>query len=376
MGIQRKEKQTNISSSPSSLTGKNKGRHIVALACIPENDIIFTEQAQCFVPVAQREVCYGCAATLLCAPIPCPDCRQRVIYCSRRCRESHRAIHKYECAAYARDLLRLLGISHLALRLVLTYLPQWLGQLGDWRNTQNGSQLWQQLMQLAEQQKNCENSLQSIQSFCMISHLDKIDADMVIYHALCANVLQVYLHEKTSFYTDQLSGSKIPLDDWHVLLGALILRCAGQLLANGHVSYALLPSTNSEYYSEPMPPEFALLLPTLWQSPYHLRLGCLHKFAATSIPVMAINLPYLSLLNHSCSPSIRTHFDGSTLRAYAAQQIVPGEEIFNCYTVDYRNSLHKQRQSNLKDTYKFECRCEKCSSDTPDKDYVSYLGVY
>lgn len=325
------------------------------------------------MPVPNRVVCHGCAANMLCAPIPCPECRQRVIYCSRRCRESHRAIHKYECAAYARDLLGLLGISHFALRLVLTYLPQWLEQLRDWRSTQNGAQLWQQLMQLAEKQKNCKNPLQSMQSFCMISHLDKIDGDEVIYHALCANVLQVYLHEKTSFYTDKLSGSKIPLDDWHVILAALILRCAGQLLANGHVSYALLPATMSEDDSEP---EFALLLPTLWQSPYHLRLGCLHKFAAKSIPVMAINLPYLSLMNHSCAPSIRTYFDGPTLRAYAAQQIVPGEEIFNCYTVDYRNSNRKERQCNLKDDYKFECRCEKCNSVTPDKDYVSCLGVY
>lgn len=325
--------------------------------------MIFTEHADCVVLIDQRLMCQACAASLLCAPIPCPECRQRVVYCSRRCRQSHAAIHKYECDAYRRDLFSILGISQLALRLVLVYLPQWLRQLEP-SCSQNGAELWQQLMSLAVEQKNSSDATASIQSLCMISHLAKVPAEELLYHTLCANLLQVYLHSYTSFYTDLLlSWSDISIEDWHLLVGALILRCAGQLLANGHVGDAILPCD--------LPPhEFALLQPDLWQRPYHLRLGCLHKLSNSTL-ISTINLPYLSLCNHSCAPSIRTHFDGCTVSNYAAHAIAPGEEIFNCYTMDCRHTMHMQRRQKLKDIYNFSCGCNKCQRPVPDQDYVS-----
>lgn len=339
---------------------------MVALDHIKRNDIIFTEHADCFVPIEQRLVCQACAASLLCAPIPCPECRQHVVYCSRRCRQMHVSIHKYECDAYRRDLFSILGISQLAMRLVLTYLPQWLQQLKPSAKQTNGRKLWQELMSLAEEQKNCTDASPAIQSLCMISHLDKVDTQEFIYHTLSANLLQVYLHNCTDFYNDMLlSVSDISIEDWHVLVGALILRCSGQLLVNGHVGDAILPCDLPAN-------EFALLQPDLWQRPYHLRLGCLHKLSNSTL-ISAINLPYLSLCNHSCAPSIRTHFDGCTVSNYAVRSIAPGEEIFNCYTMDCRHTMSIQRRQKLEDIYKFSCRCSKCQRTKPDEDYVSYL---
>ncbi|KAH8407708.1 hypothetical protein KR222_011041 [Zaprionus bogoriensis] len=339
------------------------GRHMLARQQIAAQELIFTEQADCFVPIEQRLICQACAASLLCAPIPCPECGQRVVYCSRRCRAAHAHIHQHECAAYSRGLLAMLGVSHLALRLLLRYLPQWLQQLAP---AATAEQLWLQLMALAAEWRHEQAAAsQALQTLCMISHLDKLPAEELLYHTLCANLLQVYLHNCSGFYA-QLSrcAPALHAEHWHPLLAALLLRCAGQLLVNGHAADAMLPCALPGN-------EFALLQPALWQRPLRLRLGCLHSFAHSTL-VAAINLPRLSLCNHACAASIRSHYDGCTVRNYAAQQIAAGEQIFNCYTMDCRQTLRAQRRQQLQDIYKFHCRCAKCQRAAPDQDYLAF----
>ncbi|XP_034476794.1 SET and MYND domain-containing protein 4 isoform X2 [Drosophila innubila] len=340
----------------------SRGRHMLAKELIPKGDQIFKEQAKCFVPIEQRLICQRCASVLMCAPIPCPDCHQRVVYCSRRCRQLHATIHSYECAAYRCDLLKMLGVSHLALRLLLTYLPQLLSQL---HGCKNATEIWQSLMSLTGHDYH-ETAPQSVQSLNMISHLDKASPEELVYHTLCANLLQVYLHKCTNFYDVLKTGSNknISSEDWHLVIAALILRFAGQLLVNGHVADAIIPISLPSN-------EFALLQPSLWQSPHHLRLGFLHKLSQSAL-ITAINLPYLSLCNHACSPSIRTRFDGCTVSNFAAEEIKSGEEIFNCYTLDCRNSLSFQRQAQLQDVYKFNCCCNKCQREKQDQDYFKF----
>ncbi|KAH8370226.1 hypothetical protein KR093_002683 [Drosophila rubida] len=341
------------------LSSQSRGRYMVATTAIKQGELIFTESAACFVPIEQRSrICQQCATSLLCAPIPCPACHQRVVYCSRRCRQLHAAIHRYECAAYRRNLLGMLGVSHLALRLLLNYLPQWLQQLQI--DCCTADQLWQALICPAAE--DCSVPIrQSQQSLCMITHLDKAPQEELLYHALCANLLQVYLFSCTNF-CEGLQA--ISCQDWHLVIAALILRNAGQLLVNGHVGDAVvvddLPSN-----------EFALLQPRIWQRPYHLRLGCLHKLSSCQLST-AINLPYLSLCNHACNPSLRTKFDGGAVSNFAAFDIAAGEEIFNCYTLDYRHSLSEQRQQQLQEIYKFRCGCSKCARSKPDADYLAF----
>lgn len=348
-------KSHQIMSEPGS-----RGRYMLATAPISKGDLIFKEKSDCFVPIEQQLICQQCASALMCAPIPCPHCHQRVVFCSRRCRQLHATIHSYECAAYHRDLLKMLGVSHLALRLLLTYLPQLLPQLQGC----NAQEIWQSLMSIAGEDY-CETAPQSVQSLCMITHLDKVPLDELIYHALCANLLQVYLYKCTGFYELLKRESKIgSSEDWHLVIAALILRNAGQLLVNGHVGDAIIPCFLAAN-------EFSLLQPSLWQSPYHLRLGCLHKFSNSTLNT-AINLPYLSLCNHACLPSICTKFDGCSVSNFAAVEIDPGEEIFNCYTMDCRHTLFPQRKTQLEDIYKFNCRCKKCLRREQDEDYLAF----
>ncbi|XP_016967855.1 SET and MYND domain-containing protein 4 [Drosophila biarmipes] len=337
-----------------------RGRFMVAKEPIAKGQIIFSERASCFVPLEQRLICQQCAATLMSAPIPCPKCHQRVVYCSRKCRELHSAIHRYECAAYQRDLLKMLGVSHLALRLVLAYMPQMLPHLQELNTAQ---EIWNAIIDLTKKPEAQETTPEYLQSLRMVSHLDQASQAELVYHILCANLLRLYLKEHTDFF-DQFNATSASTKDWQLITSALILRSAGQLLANGHVGDALLPVGLESN-------EFALLQPDMWQKPRHLKLGQLHNLAHSEL-ITAINLPYLSLCNHACDPSIRTKFDGCSVVNYAARSISEGEEIFNCYTRDYKNSSKLQRSQPLKEVYKFLCSCAKCTRTDPDQDYLNF----
>ncbi|KAH8234213.1 hypothetical protein KR038_003660 [Drosophila bunnanda] len=338
-----------------------RGRYMVAKEPIPQCKVIFSEQASCFVPLEQRLICQQCAASLMSAPIPCSQCHQRVVYCSRKCREKHSTIHRYECAAYRRDLLKLLGVSHLALRLVLAYMPLMLPNLVDCTSSES---IWSNIIELSTKPWDSKEAApEYVQSLRMTSHLKQASQAELVYHILCANLLQTYLKEHTDFF-NQFNCSSAPIEDWQLVISALILRSAGQLLANGHVGSSLLPVGLQAN-------EFALLQSDMWVKPLHLKLGQLHNLAHSEL-ITAINLPYLSLCNHACAPSIHTKFDGCSVINYSTSDIAAGEEIFNCYTRDYRNSLKQQRSQPLEEVYKFQCSCHKCTRPDPDQDYLAF----
>ncbi|XP_023037935.1 SET and MYND domain-containing protein 4 [Drosophila willistoni] len=331
-------------------------RYMIAKNNIAAHEVIFQEMASAFVPIEDNIICHQCATSFMCAPIPCPHCHHRVIYCSRACRQSHLYIHQYECAAYRLNLLQMLGVSHLAMRLVLTYLPEILTHFTQDSNT---LETWTKLLELNQKGHSKVDPLrpQYATSLGMISHLNKVSPNELMYYALSANLLQVYLEKHTKFF------EQFPLNkrqDSKIIVSALILRHAGQLLVNGHVGYALSFSL-----------DLPLLEPSIWQSTWRLKLGCLHKLSQIKLTT-AMNLPYLSLCNHACDPSIRTKFDGRQIIVYASKNIKAGDEIFNCYTQDYNNSLRQERTEHLQDVYKFQCRCTKCMKSDYDEAYLNY----
>ncbi|XP_068148140.1 SET and MYND domain-containing protein 4 [Drosophila tropicalis] len=331
-------------------------RYMIAKKNIAPHEVIFQETAAAFVPIEDNIICHQCATSFMCAPISCAHCHHRVIYCSRACRQSHLYIHQYECAAYRLNLLQMLGVSHLAIRLVLAYLTE---ILSHFTQDSNIFQTWSQLMKLNQKGYNKIDviSPQYATSLGMISHLNKVSPNELIYYALSANLLQVYLERHTKFFEQFPPNTR---QDSKIIVSALILRHAGQLLVNGHLGYALS-------FSQDLP----LLEPNIWQSTWRLKLGCLHKLSQLKLTT-AMNLPYLSLCNHACDPSIRTKFDGRQIIVYASKNIKAGDEIFNCYTQDYRNSLRQERAEHLQDVYKFQCRCSKCVKSDYDEAYLNY----
>lgn len=70
--------------------------------------------------------------------------------------------------------------------------------------------------------------------------------------------------------------------------------------------------------------------------------------------------PRISMLNHSCSGTIRNVFDRDRLTIFATEDLNEGAEIFNCYGPNYKLMSYQERQDSLRLQYNFICKCEKC----------------
>jgi hypothetical protein len=75
--------------------------------------------------------------------------------------------------------------------------------------------------------------------------------------------------------------------------------------------------------------------------------------------------PTLSILNHSCDPSVtRVHFGDATV-VFAVRSVKQGDEIFCNYGAHYAVMSKADRQATLKRQYFFECMCVPCKRNWP-----------
>lgn len=118
--------------------------------------------------------------------------------------------------------------------------------------------------------------------------------------------------------------------------------------------------------------------PAMFDFNYHnldaIKVQDLHLVVSSSRIFTAI-FPTISILNHSCDPSIWNRFDGPYLTIYASHDIARGEEIFNCYGPNFKLMSKSERQAALKQQYCFDCNCEKCTNndDSTFEKYHEYF---
>lgn len=350
-----------------SITTEN-GRHMQAKSFISKNQLIFTERASTFVAVGDtRRICHQCG-TVNFIPIPCLHCRGRVNYCSLKCQEQHSLIHLYECPAHRFQLFAYVGIAHLALRIILDNGIFSILEELKLNNKTSAADIWLKLTKDGDIWKN--NNLTYAESLRMITHLDKRSHKDIEWFALVSHHLVVYLKHYTNYFEDLNKKNKHI--NWELLTGSLILRHIGQCISNGHSLTTIIPRpltimTNTDFH---------MLNEKVWSSPWHLKSGYLHFFSNYD-DVASINLPYLSLCNHSCVLAMQTKFSGRFISTYAARDIKMGDEITNCYYVDYRNSKRQARRERLQETYYFKCQCVNCSqTDNEDKEFVRCFFLF
>ncbi|XP_013105001.2 SET and MYND domain-containing protein 4 [Stomoxys calcitrans] len=341
-------------------TGTELGRVMKVKSLIQRNQLIFHERIPSFVPVGDgRRLCHQCAITSF-IPYPCFKCRGRVIYCSLRCQEVHRSIHDYECAGYRFQLFARVGIAHLALR---TILDNGIFSIVDHLKTKtNTEEVWKSLTANGDIYK--DNKLPYAESLRMISHLNQMTIKDIQWFTLVSHLLVVYLKYYTHFFKDlEKHNNSI---EWELLTSSLILRHIGQLISNGHMLTTLLPKPLNFSLTD-----FHLLNDRVWTSPWHLKAGYLHTFAYYD-DLASLNLPYLSICNHSCVQSFQPKFSGRYVSTFALKDLHEGDEITNCYDLDYRKVKRSSRQQRLKATYYFDCGCENCIQPKEDFDFNQY----
>ncbi|CAG9111621.1 hypothetical protein JYU34_001751 [Plutella xylostella] len=77
--------------------------------------------------------------------------------------------------------------------------------------------------------------------------------------------------------------------------------------------------------------------------------------------------PFLSLLNHSCSPNVVRYskLGTGTMVLLALRPIKKGQQLFDNYGCHHAVEDRKSRQEALKKQYKFTCMCEACVNNWP-----------
>ncbi|KAL9921142.1 uncharacterized protein ACN427_002307 [Glossina fuscipes fuscipes] len=196
----------------------------------------------------------------------------------------------------------------------------------------------------------------------MVSHLKKMALEDVKVFGAVSHLIVVYLSRYTSFF-DLLSSNHRFDCNWELIVAALILKHIGQSMVNGHVCTVIRPKIFENYSLT----EYHLLNEDLWEKPWHLRRGYLHRFAYID-DVATLNLPYTSICNHSCLPLFQPKFSGRIISAYAMRDIKEPEEITNCYTQHSRVERRQTRQEILKKSYHFVCKCGECMRPEGDDD--------
>jgi SET and MYND domain-containing protein 4 len=172
-------------------------------------------------------------------------------------------------------------------------------------------------------------------------------------------MLTIYLRERTTFFQDHITKDVNFLDkssDWDLLVGALILRHMGQLVANGH---AIIDFRQNIFSTEQL--RLMLMKNQANGGGLHLLLKSQRVFTGI--------FPRISMLNHSCSPNIRHRFNGKKLTIFASEDIEENFEIFNCYGPNYKLMSYQERQDSLRLQYNFICNCTKC--EDKNDEYVS-----
>uniref|UniRef100_A0A8C7XD89 Protein-lysine N-methyltransferase SMYD4 n=1 Tax=Oryzias sinensis TaxID=183150 RepID=A0A8C7XD89_9TELE len=383
-----------------------KGRHLVAVERIAPGDVILTDRPYSFVLIPEMEEmkekyaradmfgtqylrCHQCLAKTLCS-VPCEGCSYSR-YCSARCqREAWEEHHSWECSLGA-DLMAMGVIAHLALRITLK---------AGLKTIQEARQLVTETHEEAKSNglisSPCNPNTCSKEGDPFASHYG--DSYMSVFHllhhtshqstavrflyAVTAATLSMKLSQAAFFLASRninnhsSANSRLPCgpkkeegdaerssEQW--LLGSAILRHLLQLRCNAQ---AITVLQDAEMENSRV------------QSRQEIRI-------ATAM------FPFLSLLNHSCSPNTTLVFStvtadagcadgpadisqhlpeeqretrGVSVTVRAAKVISLGQEVLHCYGPHSSRMAAEERQRLLQEQYYFLCQCEACSN--PEKD--------
>ncbi|KAF2364129.1 SET domain [Trinorchestia longiramus] len=99
--------------------------------------------------------------------------------------------------------------------------------------------------------------------------------------------------------------------------------------------------------------------------------NCINSKTPSGVSLRGI-YPTISLLNHSCKPSVYLRSDKSSqLFVHSTVEISEGEPLLFSYIAT--GDPYWKRQRELSDTYYFKCRCERCTDPTEMNIHFSFL---
>ncbi|XP_041366619.1 uncharacterized protein LOC121381395 [Gigantopelta aegis] len=312
---------------------EERGRGLFAERDIEVGEVLIVEKPYNSVLLKGYEMnhCHHCCNSLL-APLPCHQC-SGVAFCSEECRVKAWDLYHYaECKYLVLIEKAEIGMSHLALRMVLragfNYIKQY---------EQKKEDTMYPLLKGCNKDGRYDSS-----DYHTVFNLEGHSKDRSVTDLLQRTLTAIFLIKclkRTSYFppiTAEESASDFGKDEdeEHALIGSHILRHIQMLPCNAHEVSEL------EWNS----------------SDFELSEVC--EFGSAIYPV-------LSLINHSCDPSVVRHSYGDVCVVRAIRNIYKHEELFDSYGALYATTNKSQRQEKLLSQYYFHCICVACQNDWP-----------
>ena len=305
------------------------GRYGVANRYIKAGEVILVEQpyAEILMPQFYSTHCHNCLLRTV-ALLPCRQC-SRVGFCSEACEtEAWQNFHYVECKYLNLIHDANVGLGHLALRMVL---KAGLSLLLDVKKKMNSVDQDNDPPKLGMNADEVYDSQDYWACYCLIGHSEDRSAGDLFRRTLIAVFLLKILQGSDFFICNDSEG--IPINDtYYAYIGGHILKQIQMLPCNAHEVSELMVNRSTNANSE---------LKEIGSAIY-----------AT-----------LSLLNHSCDPSVVRHSYGSHCVLRAIKDIPKGEEIIDNYGSLYAVTPLPERQKLFKSQYYFECQCKACKEN-------------
>ena len=311
-----------------SIVSNNEfGRHAVATRDIDAGELIIFEKAFCSVLFKENRLthCYHCL-TRCKTLIGCFSCNF-IGFCSEDCRNfAWKKYHKIECSFITTMYAAETGFGHLALQTVLSagldYLLSFDSKFTEGQTGLNDDGVY--------------DSMSYLSVHSLIGHSESRPLSDLFRKSVLAVFLLKFI-DNDDFFTAELAEES--LFKKKVCIGSHILKQLQMLPCNAHEVSELQIERSSIADSE---------LKEIGSAIY-----------AT-----------LSLLNHSCNPSVVRHSYGSSCALRTIRKIPKGGMIVDNYGALYAVSKLVDRQNLVSSQYYFSCNCEACLNDWPLYDQL------
>ncbi|XP_061174387.1 SET and MYND domain-containing protein 4-like [Saccostrea echinata] len=301
------------------------GRGLMASTDIKVGEIIAVEKPFASVNLSEREqeYCSHCSTRVEC-PVPCQQCCD-VAFCSLQCQEEAWSdYHRIECKIIRHVQSMKSKLGHLALRMVMKAGFSYLMQERSNFCSGDVSEV------LGYNKDGCYDSEDYYALYTLVNHGDKRTPEDLFNKAVQTVYLLKCL-ELTPFFKNCPSEQE---EDARCYVGGHILRQIQMLPCNAHEI--------SEIHWKPGDPT-----------------------VTNTVEVGSGAYALLSLINHSCDPSVVRHNYGNVCVVRAIKPIQKGEEILDNYGAIYPLTTRAERRSKLRPQYYFDCNCDACQLDLP-----------
>ena len=302
-----------------------KGRHAIATEDIRAGDVIIVEKPYTSICLQSsfETHCYGCLNRYV-VSYPCQNCAS-VSYCSEECEQRNWLdFHQYECR-YMNILIQDdVGLGHLALKMIVLTGLEKLGTIEE--RLKKLSDVPQDLYGVNE--NGCFDSTDYYCVYSLVGNSSSRSPSDLFRRSLLALFMTKMLSASDFFKDVENKDKSICLIATHLLKQIQMLPCnahevSEQRLAGIDYANAKLTEVGSAVYTT------------------------------------------LSLLNHSCDPSVVRHCYDDTCVLRAIKYIKKGDPIVDNYGFIYAVEEKVSRQKHIYEQYYFTCACHACINDWP-----------